>query len=47
MCETQDMIDARRARGEKVPLAWITNPFHRRYYMEMGGAETPGEDAKP
>jgi multiple sugar transport system substrate-binding protein len=47
LCETQKLIDARRARGEKVPLAWITNPFHRRYYLEMGWAETPGKDARP
>jgi multiple sugar transport system substrate-binding protein len=35
----QREIEARRARGEKVPLAWITNPFHRRYYQAMGWTE--------
>jgi multiple sugar transport system substrate-binding protein len=47
LCKTQDEIDLRRARGEKVPLEWITNPFYRRYYVQMGWAEMPGEDAKP
>lgn len=35
----QKEIDARRARGEKVPLAWISNPFHQQYYKFMGWAE--------
>jgi len=35
----QREIEARRARGEKVPLAWITNPFHRHYYQAMGWTE--------
>jgi hypothetical protein len=32
----QERIDALRARGERVPLELITNPFHRRYYVAMG-----------
>jgi multiple sugar transport system substrate-binding protein len=37
--KVQENIEARRAEGRPVPLAWITNPFHRRYYVEMGWAE--------
>lgn len=29
-------IEARLARGERVPLSWISNPFHRRYYQQKG-----------
>ena len=29
---TQKQIDNLRARGEKVPLSWITNPYWRKYY---------------
>lgn len=39
----QEKIDARRAAGEPIPLAWIRNPFHRVYYAEMGWLEE--EDA--
>ncbi len=39
MVARQREIDARRARGEKVPLAWIENPFYRRYYQFKGWAE--------
>ena len=35
----QQEIDARRQRGEKVPLDWIENPFYRRYYQFMKWAE--------
>ncbi len=35
----QQKIDERLARGEKVPLEWIDNPFHRRYYAAMGMLE--------
>jgi len=35
----QKEIETRRAHGEKVPLAWITNPFYRHYYQFMGWAE--------
>lgn len=45
----QERIDAYRAEGKAVPLVWITNPFHRRYYVEMGWAEeqasTAGEES--
>jgi len=37
--EVQKKIDERRAAGEKVPLAWITNPFHRAYYLAKGWVE--------
>lgn len=37
--EIQRRIDARRAAGEPVPLEWIRNPFHRRYYAHMGWLE--------
>lgn len=38
LVETQKKIDAYRAEGRPVPLEWITNPFHRRYYLHMGWA---------
>ena len=47
LCRTQDEIDRRRASGEPVPLAWITNPFHRKYYVEMGWVQTPVEGGTP
>lgn len=34
--EIQRRIDALRARGEPVPAAWISNPFHRAYYAAQG-----------
>ena len=39
LCERQKQIDQRRSEGRKVPLAWIDNPFHRRYYQAQGWAE--------
>lgn len=36
---TQAKIDALRARGEKVPLSWISNPQHRRWYVFNGWAD--------
>lgn len=39
LTERQKKIDALRARGEKVPLSWITNPFHRKYYLAKGWAD--------
>ncbi len=35
----QAKIDELRSRGEPVPLAWISNPFHRRYYQFKGWAQ--------
>lgn len=32
----QQRIDAHRARGEPVPAAWISNPFHLAYYAAQG-----------
>ncbi|MEM0913295.1 MAG: extracellular solute-binding protein [Planctomycetota bacterium] len=40
--ETQKKIDAYRAEGKPIPVEWIANPFHRRYYLDMGWA-TVGE----
>lgn len=40
----QERIDAYRAEDRPVPLDWITNPFHRRYYIEMGWVE--GNDSE-
>ena len=37
--ETQKRIDALKARGEKVPLSWITNPYWRNYYKLHGLAD--------
>ncbi|MBT7166161.1 MAG: extracellular solute-binding protein [Victivallales bacterium] len=39
LSDVQKKIDRRRADGEKVPLDWITNPFHRAYYQAKGWAE--------
>lgn len=39
LCGVQREIDARKARGEKVPAAWIRNPFHRYYYAWQGTLE--------
>lgn len=36
LIQRQAQIDAYRAEGRPVPLEWITNPFHRRYYAERG-----------
>ena len=36
---TQAKIDDLRARGEKVPLSWISNPQHRRWYVFNGWAD--------
>ncbi len=35
----QKKIEQLRAAGRKVPLALITNPFYRRYYVAQGWAE--------
>ena len=35
----QAKIDERRKAGRKVPVAWIRNPFHRRYYAHKGWLE--------
>ncbi len=40
----QQQIDARRAQGRPVPLSWITNPFHRRYYLEQGWIEDENQN---
>jgi|TARA_B100000809_G_scaffold149400_1_gene146914 multiple sugar transport system substrate-binding protein len=34
----QEKIDRYRDEGRRVPISWITNPFHRRYYVEKGWA---------
>lgn len=41
---TQAKIDQARANNQKVPLAWITNPFYQRYYIEMGWSDPPVDD---
>ena len=35
----QEQIDRYRGEGRKVPLEWIKNPFHQRYYLFKGWAE--------
>ena len=35
-CELQKKIDARKAAGEKIPAAWISNPFFLSYYRSKG-----------
>ncbi|MEZ6192100.1 MAG: extracellular solute-binding protein [Phycisphaerales bacterium] len=47
LSDTQAKIDKLRAEGKKVPLEWITNPFHRRYYVKMGWAEVPAGGEAP
>lgn len=39
-CAIQAKVDAYRKEGRPVPRAWITNPFHQRYYAEKGWFET-------
>jgi multiple sugar transport system substrate-binding protein len=39
LLQRQSKIEAYRAQGKKVPLDWIENPFHRRYYQFKGWAE--------
>ena len=39
LADRQKQIDEYRANGQKVPLAWIENPFYRRYYRSMGWTE--------
>lgn len=36
---TQRRIEAKRAAGEPVPVAWITDAFHRAYYQAQGWLE--------
>jgi multiple sugar transport system substrate-binding protein len=42
-CELQRKIDSLRKRGEKVPLEYIKNPFHRAWYLHKGWA-LPGSE---
>jgi multiple sugar transport system substrate-binding protein len=37
--ETQRRIEARRAAGQPVPAAWISDPFHLAYYRANGWLE--------
>jgi len=39
LIKDQQTIDALRARGEKVPLSLIRDPFHRAYYQFKGWAQ--------
>lgn len=41
LLEDQSEIDRLRAAGEPVPLALITNPFYRRYYVAQGWSASP------
>lgn len=38
---TQEKIDALRAAGEPVPVEWIDNPFHRKWYAYNGWLAEP------
>lgn len=38
-CARQREIEALRARGERVPLSWIANPYLRRWYLHQGWAD--------
>lgn len=35
-CELQSQIECRLKAGEKIPAAWLKNPFHKKYYKDMG-----------
>jgi len=39
LIKVQEKIDELRAAGKKIPLSWITNPFHREYYKAKGWVE--------
>ncbi len=38
-CATQRKIEELRAKGEKVPISWITNPYHKFWYRFNGWAD--------
>ncbi len=38
-CERQKKIDLLKKAGKKIPLAWIDNPFLKRYYKDKGMTE--------
>lgn len=37
--ELQRKIDEYRRAGRKIPKEWISNPFHKKYYRDMGWLE--------
>ncbi len=37
--ELQKKIDEYRKAGKKIPKDWISNPFHKKYYKDMGWLE--------
>lgn len=43
----QEKIDRYRSEGRKVPLSWIRNPYHRRYYVFKGWADSEGMETTP
>ncbi len=43
----QEKIDRYRSERRKVPLSWIRNPYHRRYYIFKGWADTEGIETTP
>lgn len=34
--ELQRKIELRKAEGRPIPAAWISNPFHKKYYRDLG-----------
>ena len=42
LCALQEDIDRRRRAGERVPAAWIRNPYHRTCYRLEGRLEEGG-----
>ncbi len=40
-CELQSKIETLRQNNQPVPLAWINNPFLRRWYQHQGWTDTP------
>jgi len=41
--EIQKKIEIYRRAGKKVPSSWLSNPFHKKYYRDMGWIEEGSE----
>jgi ABC-type glycerol-3-phosphate transport system substrate-binding protein len=44
--QDQEEIERLRRKGEFVPLKLISNPFYRRYYVDMGWSLPEGDEAE-
>jgi multiple sugar transport system substrate-binding protein len=45
LVQQQKQIETYRAAGKKVPLAWITDPFWKRYYVFKGWSDPERNDS--